>query len=352
MKISTDSLELIRCQKCLNPLEQIDNTLQCKSCGKKYPVCNNLIFMGFDAAKESLMNQIIEEEHAHQNDLENLEADFAFAYPSFKIALLTIPVLRKLVDKKNAVALDIGSGGAPFAKMLTEQGFNTFRLELDPNSLYSGFIFDHPDLGLGKNIVSDASILPFADNSVDVVFSKEFIHHIEDYEVIFAEINRILKKGGVFLMIEPANKFSFLRSKKENESIKQIDHHLTSIFNYRRGLRKNGFRIKRYYLYHYLKSKRIKILNKLKEYLVRQIRRKSTTFHLLIPFKMLMQRIISGQNIIYAEKVRKSKFVMDRPNIKIVDPFRLVIDESFINDPRLERYHEILDEVRREVDQS
>ena len=40
--------------------------------------------------------------------------------------------------------------------------------------------------------------LPFADETFDVVFSKDALLHVPDKDALFAEIHRVLKPGGVF----------------------------------------------------------------------------------------------------------------------------------------------------------
>lgn len=349
MKINTETLNLIRCQECLHELHATEEALECSSCKKVYPLKNGLIFMGFDARRKDEIYAIIEEEREHQNDLEALNRHFKFAYGSFRIALLSINLLQNLVKGERPVALDVGSGGSPFSQMLAKNGFDTFRVELDPNSLYSGLFYQHPNLTTGKHIVADGSLLPFADDSVDVVFCKEFIHHIKDYHLIFAEINRVLKPGGTFLMIEPANKFKFLRTEAENDSINRPGHHLSTIFHYGRSLHKNGFELKRYYLYHYKPSKRFKFVNKLKDYYTNQIKRNETTNTSFIPLKMLMQRIISGQNVIFAQKVKKVAVPENRPRISVIEPSQLILDTSYIQDPRLNGFNTILKHLESEL---
>ena len=50
---------------------------------------------------------------------------------------------------------------------------------------------------------ADARALPFADNSFDKVICSEVLEHIGDYEAVLAEVERILKPGGLFCASVP-----------------------------------------------------------------------------------------------------------------------------------------------------
>jgi len=52
--------------------------------------------------------------------------------------------------------------------------------------------------------VADGLQLPFADNTFDVVICSEVLEHIEDYRAVLAEIDRVLKPGGIFAASVPA----------------------------------------------------------------------------------------------------------------------------------------------------
>lgn len=55
---------------------------------------------------------------------------------------------------------------------------------------------NHP---LAFGIVADAFHLPFADRTVDVIFSNLLIQWCEDLKLLFQECRRVLRPGGVFL---------------------------------------------------------------------------------------------------------------------------------------------------------
>jgi ubiquinone/menaquinone biosynthesis C-methylase UbiE len=52
--------------------------------------------------------------------------------------------------------------------------------------------------GKASFVQAAPGVLPFADGSFDLVFSKDAMVHIPDKDAIFADIFRVLKPGGVF----------------------------------------------------------------------------------------------------------------------------------------------------------
>lgn len=85
--------------------------------------------------------------------------------------------------------IELGSGGG-FLKEIIPSVLCTDILELPSNDL-----------------TFSALEMPFADNEISAIFMIDTFHHIPDSKLFLTEVNRVLKKDGMLIMIEPANSF-------------------------------------------------------------------------------------------------------------------------------------------------
>lgn len=111
---------------------------------------------------------------------------------------IEVPALIKIIgDVKNKSILDIGCGFGDHAKKLSKQkyknlvGFDISKelikfanYQRIPNSTF--YIGD-----MSKKLKHD-------DSSFDIVYSGLAIHYIENINKLFKEVNRVLKKNGIF----------------------------------------------------------------------------------------------------------------------------------------------------------
>ena len=91
---------------------------------------------------------------------------------------------KRLPDGK---IVELGSGGG-------------FLKELDPEVICSDLL-DLPT----NDITFSALDMPFADKELSALFMIDTFHHIPDANQFLKEAQRVLKKGGSIVMIEPAN---------------------------------------------------------------------------------------------------------------------------------------------------
>ncbi|MEI6406815.1 MAG: methyltransferase domain-containing protein [Actinomycetes bacterium] len=98
-----------------------------------------------------------------------------------------------LVGRENLVIVDIGA--------MDVNG--SLRQFSPPNCKYVGVDFES---GPGVDVViEDPYILPFENSSIDVVVSSSCFEHSEFFWLVFAEMQRILKPGGLTYINAPAN---------------------------------------------------------------------------------------------------------------------------------------------------
>jgi ubiquinone/menaquinone biosynthesis C-methylase UbiE len=97
--------------------------------------------------------------------------------------------------------------------------------------------------GYGEN-------LPFKDNSFDVVYVRQGLHHAQNLNTMLAEIYRVLKKGGVVLAVREHVVDNYKES-LQNFLNNQIDHQLYGgenafiIEDYCSAFRLAGFKLKK-----------------------------------------------------------------------------------------------------------
>ena len=108
-------------------------------------------------------------------------------------------LLKKLSAISYHSALDLGCGTGEMIKMILEQDSQKSLTGLDLSEkmleIAKGKLSDRAKLLLG-----DSEHLPFPDGTFDVVYCNDSFHHYPSPENVLAEVKRVLKTGGTFLM--------------------------------------------------------------------------------------------------------------------------------------------------------
>jgi MPBQ/MSBQ methyltransferase len=103
--------------------------------------------------------------------------------------------------KKGMRVLDVGSGvGGPARTLATEFGCRVTGIDLTAEYCRAAQMLTEM-VGIGTGVefcCGTATALPFADQSFDVVWSQNSLMNIEAKAQLFAEINRVLRPGGLF----------------------------------------------------------------------------------------------------------------------------------------------------------
>lgn len=109
------------------------------------------------------------------------------AFDTFK-NLIKVFYSENIFDKK--YALDLGEGDKSFVKLLQSKKFKVKGYDIDT-----------------VNFETDS--LPEQDNSIDIIFCNSVIEHINNISKFFSEIYRVLKKGGILIIITPNFTYDF-----------------------------------------------------------------------------------------------------------------------------------------------
>ena len=101
-------------------------------------------------------------------------------------------------DETFGDGLEIGSGTGYFSLNLVQLGVveRLTATDISPGML-TRLATTAEDLGLEvETVETEAEVLPFEDESFDLVFGHAVLHHIPDLERAFAEFRRVLRPGG------------------------------------------------------------------------------------------------------------------------------------------------------------
>lgn len=117
------------------------------------------------------------------------------------MVLLTNLVNKYVAD--NSSVLDAGCGNGNYViDELRKKFKSAVGIDVDQK-------FTSKNVCLDKVVIGNLDNLPFENNSFDLVVSLWVLEHLQNPNVVFAEINRVLKPGGFFAFVTP-NKNSFL----------------------------------------------------------------------------------------------------------------------------------------------
>lgn len=166
------------CPICKSELDQRED-LYCARCNKIYSIRENKIHF------IPTVNTIPDKLDRLKNHLKQFAALYNFLITVISPVYITCHLKRFLKQELSAnskTAINLGSGHSRISK-------NVINVDL----------FDYPNVDL----VCDISILPFKDESIDLIISIAVLEHVPDPKQIVDEINRVLKPGGKIYIYIP-----------------------------------------------------------------------------------------------------------------------------------------------------
>ncbi len=118
--------------------------------------------------------------------------------------LIVFDLLAKyFTHKESKKVLDFGCGSGFLVARLAERGYESHGLDISSEAIDFGKRQGVNNLG-----VLDSHKINYPDNAFDVLFSLDVIEHLEDESWAIQELERVLKPGGIAIIMVPA--FMFL----------------------------------------------------------------------------------------------------------------------------------------------
>ena len=117
--------------------------------------------------------------------------------------------------------LDIGCAAGYGSRVLAEGGYQVTALDRDVSAIRYGLNkYDHP---LIQFTVGDATNLPFADATFDLVVCFEVIEHVHSPETALSEIRRVLRPTGTAIVSTPnTNVFTGASSRLHRDHVQDF----------------------------------------------------------------------------------------------------------------------------------
>lgn len=211
----TQAQTYLRCPKCTaSGLVHDDDSLTCTACAAVYPVdaeakiCSLLpeaasldTKSDIQAFWGDLYQQLYGEADASLTP-ETLEETIDQVEDIFKIRTQSCVVEMPYKDLAGERVLEIGSGAGSHSCIFKRYGAHVTAVDITPQRAASTAAkFAMLRGGEGIAFHADAENLPFEDGSFDVVYSNGVLHHSTDTERCIAEATRVLKPGGLAVIM-------------------------------------------------------------------------------------------------------------------------------------------------------
>ena len=108
-------------------------------------------------------------------------------------------IKNQLPQDRNLRILDVGCGAGFFSVLLAKEGYQVTGVDLTPDMVENARTLAEEEKTDCEVFVMDAENLRFADESFDVVISRNLTWTLPDVKSAYREWVRVLKKGGILL---------------------------------------------------------------------------------------------------------------------------------------------------------
>lgn len=108
-------------------------------------------------------------------------------------------VVMALALKSTDTVADIGSGGGYFSRRFARHAATVLAVDIDEKLLKATSAGAPPNL---KTVLASADDPKLADQSVDLIFFCDVLHHVENRPAYYAKLAKALKPGGRVVIVD------------------------------------------------------------------------------------------------------------------------------------------------------
>ncbi|MFN2303011.1 MAG: class I SAM-dependent methyltransferase [Anaerolineales bacterium] len=219
-------------------------TLICESCSSQFAIQDGVVELLPKLDKETLREREVrdlkervwkvERQRPYINDNESN----SWTWPN--IAANVEQGLNQVI-LSGAMVLDIGAATCWSTRMMVERGAMAVALDISTGMLIDGESQFYSDVYFDR-VAGSMTSLPFIEGSFNLTFASATIHHSGNLDLVFEEIERVLKPGGRSVMVnEPVLGLSGRRSQFGRDDIEQgMNEHIYRLAEYQRAAEKAG----------------------------------------------------------------------------------------------------------------
>lgn len=184
---------MFNCPACKKPLKKTSNTLSCpnKSCGKKYPIVNNVPILINESKSLFLIQDFIQNKSTTRDLKKNiLKEAIKKIVPKIGANIhsrenykLLVELLKSTEKRKRVLVVGGSILGNGMEALVNEKSFEIIETDVS--------------FGPRTSVICDGHDLPFQNGSFDCVIIQAVLEHVIDPYRCVEEIFRVLKKDGL-----------------------------------------------------------------------------------------------------------------------------------------------------------
>lgn len=194
-------LQCLACPKCFTKLDEHEDSLFCSSCSTSYPV-----FGDIPDLRPQVDNGNVGMDDWSEHWSDDNQSSLAQKFFSFYRKAVFARTVQYFTDRyfgPTGVFVEAGSGTAETSARINKGGGDRTLVALD----IVRQVLESCDPIMDVRIAADIWHIPFVSGSVDGIWNVGVMEHLthEQIDEVMAQFHRVLKPGGVLIMLWPGS---------------------------------------------------------------------------------------------------------------------------------------------------